>query len=88
MHRPFLKNQLTYLKRSIAPCGPRKPFPGRRSCKTTNPGFSFMCILSAVEFLCSEVCCVRFNSFSIGQEVGWEEGPQNDLFCVEWGVKL
>ena len=21
------------------------------------------------------------------QEIGWEEGLLNDLFCVEWGVK-
>jgi len=26
--------------------------------------------------------------FSVpSQEIGWEECLQNDLFCVEWGVK-
>jgi len=37
-----------------SPMWTQKPFPGRRSCKTTKPGFSFMCILCAVEFWCSK----------------------------------
>ena len=32
-------------------------------------------------------CSIRFSFFSTNQEIGVENRLQNDLFCVEWGVK-
>jgi len=33
-------------------------------------------------------CCVCFSFSVLSQEIGWEERPRNDLFCVGWDVKL
>ena len=34
------------------------------------------------------LCYIKFSLFSNNQDIGWEEHLQNDLFCVEWGIKL
>jgi len=31
--------------------------------------------------------CICFSFSVLSQEIGWEEHPHNDLFCVGWGVK-
>jgi len=42
--------------------------------------------------VCIFVCFYSLDQFGFvgcdfSKEIGWEERPQNDLFCVEWGVK-
>ena len=32
-------------------------------------------------------CCVCFSFSVLSQQIGWEERPRNDLFCVKWDVK-
>jgi len=34
------------------------------------------------------LCCVSFSFSVLSQEIGWAERLRNDLFCVEWDVKL
>ena len=41
-------------------------------------------IFFGAELIITPLCLV----FSLpSQEMGWEERPQNDLFCVEWDVE-
>jgi len=62
--------------------------------------FRFLCIY--LGFVISPFFCVSLDHFVLvllafvvlglvssvlGQEIGWEDRLQNDLFCVEWDVK-
>ena len=47
-----------------------------------NQGSFVCCILGSLLFL----ICIEF--VSISQVIGCEDRLQNDLYCVEWGVKL
>jgi len=48
-------------------------------------------ICISVSSLCNFVGCfswIWFCFLSTGGQIGWEEGPLNDLVSVEWDVKL
>ena len=62
-------------------------FLGRRSYEATNVALVFLCCGIYVFQMNVCFCCVRFSFFSTSQESVWEELLQNDLHCVEWGVK-
>jgi len=32
-------------------------------------------------------CCVGHSFRGTGQQIGWEENLQNNIFCVNWDVK-
>jgi len=50
--------------------------------------FSILCVFLVSLDCVICFCCVRCSFFSvICQEVGREEGLENDLFCVEWDVR-
>jgi len=47
----------------------------------------FSLLISAILSCAVFFCCVRFIFSVISQEIGWEEGLQNDLFHVELDIK-
>ena len=53
--------------------------------------FPFVCfsvLISVILFLCCLLWfCYVFRLLVLRQEIGWEECPQNDQFCVEWDAK-
>ena len=50
---------------------------------------SFLGLFFVIGFLCMRASVVSdLVSSVLRQEIGWEEHLRNDLFCVEWDVKL
>ena len=84
----------TYVDLVLAPAAVEKDLLRfQAGGRTIKPGFGFVFILCCSIFVFRmnvRFCCVRFSFFgtSQDQEIGWEERLRNDLFCVEWDVKL
>ena len=67
-------------------------FQARCHKRQLNLALVFLCLFCVVVhffwLLNACICCVRFSSFSIlHQEIGFWKRLQNDLFCIDWGVK-
>jgi len=54
----------------------------------TKPGFSILGLFYVVYFVMDACLLLLCFSFSVlNQEIGWEEHPRNDIFCVGWYIK-
>ena len=75
-----------------APCGLRgckngpNPFPGRMSYKATKPGLAVCHILEC--FFIVLLLFIRAPFLCIVVFIAQGPRLQNDLYCVEWDVKL